>query len=67
MQRRPASDTTLPRWAAGLLTAVAMSGGAEFGSADHPRLLLTPTDTELIAESLGESPCYTRVLRIKQI
>ena len=67
MLRRPASDRTPLLRVAGLLAAVAMSGGAEFASADHPRLLLTPTDTELIGESLDESPSYARALRAKQI
>ena len=67
MQQRAASDTTLVRRTAGLVAAIAMSGGAEFGWADHPRLLLTPTDVELISESLDESPSYARVLRTKQI
>ena len=64
--QRPASDTTLLPWAAGLLAVVAMSGWAASASADHPRLLLTPADAQLIAESLDESPGYARVLRTKQ-
>ena len=67
MQQRPASDTTLLRRAAGLLAAIAMSGGAGPVLADHPRLLLTPTDAQVIAESLDESPSYARALRDKQL
>ena len=67
MLQRRASDTTLLPRAAGLLAAIAMSGWAESASADHPRLLLTPTDAQLIAESLDESPSYARALRAKQI
>ena len=67
MPQRPASDTTRPPRAAVLLVAMAMSGGAGFASADHPRLLLTPTDVQLIEESLDESPSFARVLRTKRI
>lgn len=67
MLQRPASDTTLVRRAAGLLAAIAMCSGAESGSAEHPRLLLTPPDAELIGEFLDESPSFARVLRAKQI
>ena len=67
MVQRPASDASLLLRAAGLLAGIAVSGWAQFGSADHPRLLLTPTDAELIAGSLDESPSYARVLRTKQI
>ena len=66
MLRRPASDTRLPARAAGPLAVAAMSGWTAVASADHPRLLLTPTDAQLIAESLDESPGYARALRTKQ-
>ena len=67
MPERPASDTTRPPRAAVLMAAMAMSGWAGFASADHPRLLVTPTDVQLIAESLDESPSFARVLRTKRI
>ena len=67
MLQRPASDTTLLPRVAGLLAAIAMSVWAESAAADHPRLLLTPTDAQLIAESLDESPGYARGLRAKQL
>ena len=67
MLQRPASDTALRPWVAGVLALIAMSGWAESVSTDHPRLLLTPPDARVIKESLDESPSYARVLRAKQI
>ena len=65
--QRAASDTTLAPRVAGLLALVAMPGWAEAASADHPRLLLTPNDAQLVVESLDGSPSYARVLRAKQV
>lgn len=67
MLRPSASDTSLLPRAAGLLAVVAMSGWAAVAAANHPRLLLTPADAQLIAASLDESPGYARALRAKQI
>ena len=67
MPQRPASDVTLLPRTAGLLAVIAMSAWAGIASADHPRLLLTPTDAEFIEESLYESPSFARVLRTKRI
>ena len=67
MPERPARDTNLLPRAAGLLAAIVMSGWVGFASAEHPRLLITPTDAQFIAESLHESPSFARVLHTKQI